>query len=80
MATKRRANVPAPSPDDSKRPESEVNVETTADMNVDADVERVDSNAAPEISSVEGPGQSTYRVDTEHGGESDAGDVERGSA
>lgn len=80
MATKKRTKVPAPSPDDSRRPESDTNVETTRNMNVDTDVERVDSDASPEIGSVEGPGQSAYRVDIEHGGETDAGDVERGGA
>lgn len=54
MATKKRTKVPAPSPDDSQRPESEANVETTRNMNVDTDVERVDSDASPEIGSVEG--------------------------
>ncbi|GAA5014098.1 hypothetical protein GCM10025794_02580 [Massilia kyonggiensis] len=80
MATKKRTKVPAPSPDDSQRPESEANVETTRNMNVDTDVERVDSDASPEIGSVEGRDQSTYRVDVEHGGEINAGDVERGGA
>ena len=41
MATKKRTKVPAPSPDDSQRPESEANVETTRNMNVDTDVERL---------------------------------------
>lgn len=80
MATKKRVKVPSPSPDDSKRPENEANVETMRNMNVDADVERVDSDASPEIGSVEGPGQSNYRIDIENGGEADAGDVERGPA
>lgn len=80
MVPKKREKVPALSPDDSNRPETEVNVETIRNMNVDADVERVDSDAAPEIDSVEGPESSTYRVDIDHGGETDAGDVERGAA
>ena len=80
MATKKRAKVPAPSPDDPKRPESETDVETTGGMNVDADVERVDSDASPVIDSVENAGRSANRVDIESGGETDAGDVERGPA
>ncbi|MDN4053149.1 hypothetical protein QPK32_08665 [Massilia sp. YIM B02763] len=78
MATKKRVKIPARSPDDSQRPESETNVETTRTMNVDTEAERIDSDASPEIGSVEGRGQSSYRVDIEHGGETDAGDVERG--
>lgn len=49
-------------------------------MNVDSDVEHVDSNAAPAIGSVKGPDPATYRVYIEHGGEANAGDVERGPA
>ncbi|MFC3468739.1 hypothetical protein ACFOHT_02535 [Massilia oculi] len=73
MATKKRAQVPAPSPDDPKRPESETE-------NVDADVERVDSDASPVIDSVEDSEGSANRADIESGGETDAGDVERGPA
>lgn len=80
MATKKRVQVPARSPDDQKRPESETDVETTRGMNVDADVEHVDSDASPLIDSVEDSERSANRVDIESGGETDAGDVERGPA
>jgi len=80
MATKKRAKVPAPSPNDAKTPESEVDVETTRNMNVDANVEHVDSNARSPIDSVEGPEPPNYRINVESGGETDAGDVERGPA
>ena len=80
MATKKRAKVPAQSPEHPKRPESEADVETPRNMNVDTDVERVDSDATPEIGSVEGAERAAYRVDIENGGETDAGDVERGPA
>jgi len=78
MATKKRAQVSARSPDDPKRPESETDVETTRGMNVDADVERVDSDASHVIDSVEDSERSANRGDIESGGETDAGDVERG--
>ena len=77
---KKNANVPSPTSDDAARAESEIDVETTGSMNVDSDVEHVDSNAAPAIGSVKGPDPATYRVDIEHGGEANAGDVERGPA
>lgn len=80
MATKKPGQVPAPSPDNAKNPESETDVETTRSMNVDADVERVDSDAPPIIDSVENSEQAGSRVDIESGGETDAGDVERGPA
>ncbi len=80
MATKKRPQVPAPSPDDTKSPESETDVETTRSMNVDADVERVDSDASPVVDSVEDSDRAAGRVDIESGGEKDAGDVERGPA
>jgi len=80
MATKERAHVPAPSPDDPKRPESETDVETTRGIDVGADVERVDSDASPVIDSVEDSERSANRGDIESGGETDAGDVERGPA
>lgn len=80
MATKKRAKGPNPSPDDAGRAENEVDVETSRSMNLDSDVELVDSNASPAIGSVEGPNAATYRVDIESGGEADAGDVERGPA
>lgn len=80
MATKERPHVPAPSPDDPKRPESETDVETTRGMDVGADVERVDSDASPVIDSVEDFERSANRGDIESGGETDAGDVERGPA
>jgi hypothetical protein len=80
MATKKRAQVPAPSSDDPERPESETDVETTRAVNVDADVERVDSDASPVIDSVEDSERSTNRVDIESGGETAAGDVEKGPA
>lgn len=79
MATKKRFKVPATSPGDPKRPESEVDVETTRSMNVNEDVEHVDGNASPAIAGVENP-DAGYRVDIESGGETDAGDVERGPA
>jgi hypothetical protein len=78
MATKKRLKVPSPSPEDAKSPDNEANVETMRDMNVDADVERIASDASPEIGSVEGPGDSTYRIDIENGSEADSCDVERG--
>jgi len=80
MATKKRPQFPAPSPDDAKSPESETDVETKRSMNVEADVERVDSGASPVIDSVEDSEHSSNRVDIESGGERDAGDVERGPA
>ncbi|WP_313178440.1 hypothetical protein [Massilia sp.] len=78
MATKKRAQVPVPSPDDPKHPESETDVETTRPMNVDADVEHVDSDASPVIDSAEDSEGSANRGDIESGGKTDAGDVERG--
>lgn len=80
MAAKKSPQVPAPSPDDAKSPESETDVETTRSMNVDADVERVDSDASPVVDSVEDSEHSSNRVDIESGGEKDASDVERGPA
>jgi hypothetical protein len=78
MATKKRVQVPARSPADPTRPESETDVETTCGMNVDGDVEHVDSDASPVIDSVEDSERSERRIDIESGGETDAGDVERG--
>ncbi len=80
MATKKRAQVPASSPDDPKRPENETDVETPRTMNVDADVEHVDSDASPVIDSVEDSERAASRVDIESGGETNAGDVEQGPA
>jgi hypothetical protein len=80
MATKKPAQVPAPSSDDPQRPESETDVETTRGMNVDADGERVDGDAPSVIDSVEDSEGSATRIDIESGGETDAGDVERGPA
>lgn len=80
MATKKRSKVRSPSADDAGLAESETDVETSRSMNVDTDIEHIDSNASPAIGSVEGPDPATYRVDIERGGETDAGDVERGPA
>ena len=80
MATNKRPQVPAPSPDDAKSPERETDVKTTRSGNVDADVERVDSDASPVVDSVEDSDRSAGRVDIESGGEKAAGDVERGPA
>jgi len=73
MVTRNRANIPARSSDDAKRPESEADVETTCGMNVDADVEHVDSNATHVIDSHEDSERSANRVDIESGSETDVG-------
>jgi hypothetical protein len=78
MATKKRAKVPAPLADDTDRPDSATDVETDRSMDVDADVERADSNVVPRIESVESERPGTPRIDVE-GGDA-AGDVERGPA
>jgi len=80
MATKKMCASPAPSQDGPGCPESETDVETAPGMDVAVDVERVDSDASPVIDSVEDSGRSANRRDVESGGETDAGDVERGPA
>jgi hypothetical protein len=79
---------------DEARPGSATDAETTSNTQVDSDVERTDSKprrasvdsdvegsdggAAPAVGNVEALDPATPRIDIEHDGAADAGDVERG--